>query len=256
MNTKKTHNETAWDKKVDDNISWTVPVSQNIIKKAKKGEFALSLGGNIPVPREWLPDELLGLKVLCLASGGGQQGPIFAAAGCDVTVVDISQKQLERDNMVAQRDSLTIKTIKTDMADLSMINSSSFDLIFCPVSLTYVEDTMPVFKECYRVLKSGGSFLLGFTNPHIYVFDGNTYDKGVYIAANKLPFNSFDELTEEEIAEFLAAKKATEYSHTMETLIGNQLDCGFAITGFFESGDNDSIKDYFSKYYNTKAIKI
>ncbi len=42
----------------------------------------------------------------------------------------------------------------------------------------------------------------------------------------------------------------------MKTLIGNQVDCGFVITGFFESGDTDGIKDYFSKYYNTKAVKI
>ena len=35
-----------------------------------------------------------GLKVLCLASGGGQQGPILAAIGADVTVFDNSQGQL------------------------------------------------------------------------------------------------------------------------------------------------------------------
>ncbi len=256
MNTKQTHNELAWDKKADENIRWTVPVSTTIVNKAKKGEFSLSLGGNPPMPRDWLPEKLEGLRVLCLASGGGQQGPIFAALGCDVTVLDISQKQLERDIMVGHRDKLQIKTVKSDMANLSMFEDNYFDVIFCPVSLTYVEDTLPVFRECYRVLRVGGSFLLGFTNPHIYIFDGNAYDKGVYVASNKLPYNSFDEMDKDEAKEFIAAKKAVEYSHTVKDLIGNQLDCGFAITGFFESGDSDGIKDFFSKYYNTKAVKL
>ncbi|MDQ0256328.1 2-polyprenyl-3-methyl-5-hydroxy-6-metoxy-1,4-benzoquinol methylase [Evansella vedderi] len=50
-----------------------------------------------------------GLKILCLPSGGGQQGPILAAAGADVTVIDISKKQLEQDGKVAKRDGLTLK---------------------------------------------------------------------------------------------------------------------------------------------------
>lgn len=53
------------------------------------------------IPKNWFPT-LEGLKILCLASGGGQQGPILAAAGADVTVVDISQKQLEQDIYVAK----------------------------------------------------------------------------------------------------------------------------------------------------------
>ncbi|MBJ6950298.1 SAM-dependent methyltransferase, partial [Vibrio cholerae] len=63
------------------------------------------------VPRDWFPKSLNGLKILCLASGGGHQAPVLAAAGADVTVTDISKKQLEQDEKVAKRDGLTLKTV-------------------------------------------------------------------------------------------------------------------------------------------------
>jgi hypothetical protein len=54
---------------------------------------------------------LAGIEVLCLASGGGQQGPILAAAGAKVTVFDNSANQLVQDRLVADRDGLTIETV-------------------------------------------------------------------------------------------------------------------------------------------------
>ncbi len=257
MNSNYNVNESAWDKKVDDGAVWTLTISSKEIEQAKKGDIRLNLGGNINIPLDWLPKDIKGKKVLCLASGGGQQAPIFSAIGCETTVLDISEKQLEQDILVAKRDNLIINTVKGDMCDLSMFANDSFDIVFCPVSVTYIADTLPVFKECYRILKQGGSFMLGTVNPHIYAFDGAIYDEGVYTVSNKLPFNSLDELSEQERKEFLQNKNAIEYSHTMQTLIGNQTDCGFAIVGFFESNDDkDGIGDYFAKFYNTKAIKI
>ncbi len=245
-------NENAWDKKVDDGAIWTIAISSEELEKVKNGDTS-ALG----IPKDWLPENIKAKKVLCLASGGGQQGPIFATLGCDTTVLDFSEKQLEQDILVAKRDNLKIKTVKGDMCDLSMFESNSFDLILCPVSVTYISDTMPVFKECSRILKQGGIFIFSAVNPHIYAFDGSTYDDGIFTVVNKLPFNSLDELNEEESKEFLVSKNAIEYSHTMQTLIGNQTECGFAIVGFFESNDEkDDICKYFSKFYTTKAIKI
>ena len=53
--------------------------------------------GYEPVPRHWFPASIKGTALLCLASGGGQQGPVLAAAGADVTVFDTSPRQLGRD---------------------------------------------------------------------------------------------------------------------------------------------------------------
>src|SRR5690349_2503315 len=45
--------------------------------------------------------ELAGLRVLGLATGGGQQTAAFALLGAQVTVVDLSAEQLARDQRVA-----------------------------------------------------------------------------------------------------------------------------------------------------------
>jgi hypothetical protein len=50
--------------------------------------------GHEPVDRSWLPTDLTGKDVLCLASGGGPQGPILAAAGARVTVFDNLPRQI------------------------------------------------------------------------------------------------------------------------------------------------------------------
>lgn len=74
-----------------------------IIFRLKKGALEVSLTSAKKVPVDWFPP-LRGQKILGLASGGGQQGPVFAAHGADVTIVDISEKQLESERAVADRE--------------------------------------------------------------------------------------------------------------------------------------------------------
>lgn len=248
-------NELAWDKKVINNNPWSIPVTKEEIERAKKGVFNIKLTAHKDVPRNWFPEELKNKKILCLASGGGQQGPILAAAGAIVTVFDISNNQLKQDEKVAKENNLMISTIQGDMRYLDCFKNNYFDLVFCPVSVTYIPDVIPVFKECYRVLKTGGHFLFGTTNPLIYLFNNKKYDKCIFEVSNKLPFNSLDELNEEEKIDFLNNKEAIEYSHTLESLIGGQTSAGFNIDDFYEDVDNDGICKYTSKYFATKAIK-
>src|SRR5689334_5943264 len=111
-------NKKAWDKLVEKKDRWTQPVSPEVIAKARKGELKLLLTPATHVPRTWYPKDLKGCKTLCLASGGGQQGPTLAAAGADVTVFDNSPKQLEQDRFVAEREGLQLKTVEGDMRDL------------------------------------------------------------------------------------------------------------------------------------------
>ena len=99
------HNRIAWDKQVEWGNPWTIPAGPDTIAAARRGQWGILLTPTKPVPKAWFP-ELEGCDLLCLASGGGQQGPILAAAGAAVTVFDNSPAQLARDRAVAERDGL------------------------------------------------------------------------------------------------------------------------------------------------------
>ncbi|WP_312505631.1 class I SAM-dependent methyltransferase, partial [Bacillus luti] len=147
-------NSNAWDKKVEEGSRYTQFVSSEVIEKSKSGEWEITVTTEKSVPRDWFPKSLEGLKILCLASGGGQQAPVLAAAGADVTVTDISKKQLEQDEKVAERDGLTLKTVQGDMSDLSDFEDEYFDIVVNPVSNLFVKDVHLVWNEISRVLKN------------------------------------------------------------------------------------------------------
>ena len=68
------HNRAAWDREVDRGNEWTRPVGPDVIARARTGDWSVVLIGYEPVPRDWFPADITGTVVLCLASGGGQQG--------------------------------------------------------------------------------------------------------------------------------------------------------------------------------------
>ncbi len=164
-------NRKIWDKKSENNNNWTIPVTTEMINRAKKGDWNIVLTPAKPVPKNWFPENIQGKKILCLASGGGQQGPILAAVGADVTVFDNSKKQLEKDEFVAKRYNLNIKTVQGNMQDLSVFKDESFDCIIHPWSNGYVNDVLPIWRECARILKKKGLLLTGFGNPIEYLFN-------------------------------------------------------------------------------------
>lgn len=114
------YNRAAWDREVEDSNEWTQPVGPEAIGRASAGDWSVVLIGYHAVPRDWFPAELVGVEILCLASGGGQQGPVLSAAGAAVTVLDNSPRQLGRDREVATREGLTLRTVLGDMRDLSV----------------------------------------------------------------------------------------------------------------------------------------
>ena len=122
----RAYNRNAWNRYVDGGESlWTQPVSPEIIARARKGDFSIVLTEQKPVPCEWFPP-LNGLDTLCLASGGGQQGPVLAAAGSNVTVFDNSPRQLDQDRFVAEREGLTnLKTVTCVTCPYSMTSHST-----------------------------------------------------------------------------------------------------------------------------------
>lgn len=248
-------NREAWDKKADKGHVWSTPVSREVIQDAKKGRWDIVLTPIKPVPRNWFPESLEGKKVLCLASGGGQQGPVLSAAGADVTVFDNSIQQLRLDETVAQRDDLKIKTVQGDMKDLSVFEDETFDLIVHPWSNGFVDTVLPVWKEAYRVLKKGGALLSGFGNPIEYIFDLKSLNNGEFVVRHTIPYSDLTSISEEEFME-LSSDDGVVFGHTLHDQIQGQIDAGFLIAGFYEDKGGTALDNYIDSAIATKAIKL
>ena len=196
------------------------------VKKAKNGEWGVYLIPTKTVPHEWF-GEMRGKKILGLASGGGQQMPIFAALGAKCTVLDYSEKQLESERMVAQREGYDITIVRADMTKRLPFDDNSFDLIFHPVSNCYVYAVLPIWRECARVLKPGGRLLAGLDNGFNYAFDE---DETKII--NTLPFNPLED--EDQMRQLQKDDSGIQFSHTAHEQLTGQLKAGLQLLDLYE----------------------
>ena len=253
----RSYNRDAWNREVEGGENrWTQPVTHEIIQQARQGEFNILLTENIPVPHRWYPP-LQGADVLCLASGGGQQGPVLAARGANVTVFDNSPGQLKQDQLVAEREALTLKTVEGDAADLSVFADESFDMIFNPVSTVFMPDVRVVWRECSRVLRRGGILMTGSMNPVHYIFDLFKADEGILEVAYSIPYSDLISLSEEDREEYLSKGLPLEFGHSLTDLLGGQCAAGLVITDLFEDYMMDSpVHNYHPSYIATRALKL
>jgi len=252
------------DRWIDDGIVWGQPISHETFVKAQNGDWEVGLAFNI-IPKDWfLPyinlhnNRLDGVKLLGLASGGGQQMPLFAANGADCTILDYSDRQLASEKLVAERENYQINIVKADMSKRFPFEDNYFDVIYHPLSNSYIEDVYHVWNECYRVLKYGGILLAGMDNGINFLFD-DLYEENIsedtkLIAVNKMPFNPlndpvlYDKMMEDD--------DGIEFGHTLDEQIGGQLKAGFLLTHLSESREPSGlIAQYFPQFISTRAIK-
>lgn len=228
---------------------WGQPISHEVYEKAKAGDWFVLLTPIRPVPKDWFC-KMQGAKILGLASGGGQQMPIFAALGAKCTVLDYSNAQINSERLVAQREGYEIDIVQADMTKPLPFPDESFDLIFHPVSNCYVEDVYPIWKECFRVLRRGGILLAGLDNGINFVFDD---DQKTF--KYKLPYNP---LADEELyRKSIENGWGIQFSHTIEEQIGGQLKAGFILKDIYQDTDASGNLYNFNVplYYATMAVK-
>ena len=215
------HNRAAWDR--------LAKKQDRLAKPARDVDFANPLQ-SVDGPG-WLGGDIRGKRVLCLAAGGGRQGPIYAAAGAIVTVVDISPAMLELDRAVAAERDIQLTTIEASMDDLGMLANDSFDLVIHPVSTCYVPDVNPVYREVARVLSAGGIYISQHKQPTSLQATIAPDQSGFrlehrYYKTDPLPPSPHPNLIRED--------GTLEYIHRWEQLLGAMCRAGLVIEDITE----------------------
>ena len=219
-------NAATIDRWIEQGWEWGKPIDHETYLRALHGEWDVLLTPLKPVPHEWFGN-LKGKKVLGLASGGGQQMPVFTALGAECTVFDYSGKQLESERLVAEREEYSIGIVRGDMTKPLPFADEAFDLIFHPVSNCYVKDVKAIWKECWRVLKPGGTLLAGVDHYINYIVDDSERN-----IVNSLPFDPL--VNGEHRKQLEKADAGFQFSHTLEEQINGQLEAGFTLLELYE----------------------
>ena len=242
-------NSKTIDQWCQDGWEWGKPISHQVYQKALEGEWGVYLTPTKIVPHSWF-GPLRGKRVLGLASGGGQQMPVFAALGAECTVMDYSARQCESEELVAKREGYKISIIQGDMTKVFPFDDGSFDLIFHPVSNCYVEKVEPVFRECCRVLAPGGILLCGLDIGMNYAFN----EEETALAA-PLPYNPLK--NPQLYQESLAKGWGIQFSHTIGEQLGGQLEAGFRLTHLYDdtNGSGNLHLHNIPSFIATRAVK-
>jgi len=220
------HNRQAWDQRARDRQRFTRPVKDEELKDPLK----------VVDPRGWLGGNITGRRVLCVASGGGRHGPLYAAAGAFVTVNDVSDLQLETDRQVAAARHMEIRTVCSPMDQLPL-DDAAFDIVIHPVATCYIPDITTAFREVARVLRPGGIYIAQHKTPTSMQADTRRSPRGYELVA---PYYRKTHEPLPEVTGSLHREAGTkEFLHRWEQIIGGMCRCGFVIEDLSEPYHGD-----------------
>lgn len=183
----------------------------------------------------WLGGSISGQRVLCLAAGGGRQSSLYAAAGADVTVVDLSGAMLELDRRTAAERGYSMRVLQTSMEDLSGLSDGEFDIVMHPVSTCYVPSLAPVYGEVARVTRPGGLYISQHKQPLNLQTDYQRSAGGYHIRHEYYRDTPVPPPSESSpVVNRLRENGAIEFLHRWEDLVGLMCRSGFVIEDLIE----------------------
>lgn len=252
LDASRANNQQAWDRMARSGHTLTAPATALELQNPLK---VIDASG-------WLAGGIRGWKVLCLAAGGGRHGPLYAAAGADVTVVDLSSAMLERDREVAAEYGLAMQTIQTSMDQLQMLATATFDLVIHPVSTCYLPSVAQLFPEVARVTKPQGLYISQHKQPinlqaSLTTYTGHYAIEHAYYDPRPVPPATAPSLLRE--------PGTQEYVHSWNDLLGGICRSGFVVEDVSEPnyGRTDALPGSFghrchfiAPYLRIKARRI
>ena len=211
-------NRRLWESEVEKGCGYTTPwldLDAEVLRRFAAGELE-------PVPEplaDLYPGEIFrdveGERVLCLASGGGQQSAVFGLLGARVAVVDFAEGQLEGDRRAARHYGYEVEAVRADMRDLSRFERGAFRRVYQAESLAYVPSAREVYRQVARVLEPGGLYRVPCNQPVAFAtaWDGEGYR------------------IETPYAERIQRRDdgGIEFRHDMSELLGGLVESGFRI---------------------------
>lgn len=222
------YNLERWNAMVEANAIFTRPILNLDLQTARDH-----------IDEEGVFGDVAGKNVLCLASGGGQQSVCFALLGANVTVFDMSKKQLDRDREAAELYNLKTEIVQGDMRDLSGFEEASFDIVYHAYSINFVPDAKAVFREVARVLRSKGIYHFNCANPFFIAlkqadWNGEGYVlKSPYIEGAEIEYEDESWVFRDETPE-KAIKPCREFRHNLSTLVNGLIENDFTILKILE----------------------
>ena len=213
-------NSRAWDALARGNDGLTLP--------ARDEDFADPLGTVDPLG--WLGGNIRGKRLLCLAAGGGRHSALYAAAGAEVTVLDISPEMLARDRAVAVERRLNVRVVQGSMDDLSMFAPGEFDIVIHPVSTCYVPNVAAVYHEVARVARGGAMYISQHKSPVSLQAEIAPTGEGYRLIE---PYYRRGPLSSAAPGR-LRERGTLEYLHRWEELLGGMCRAGFVIEDLVE----------------------
>jgi SAM-dependent methyltransferase len=220
------HNREIWDKRVR-RRDW-------YIDTATEPDFNHPLA--VVDQCGWLGGDVTGKRLLCLAAGGGRHSVLFASAGAQVTVFDLSPRMLELDRNVAAQRRLDIRVVEGSMDDLTMFADGSFDIVVQPVSTCYVPDLAPVYREVARVLVADGVYVSQHKQPVSLQAEDVPSARGYLLNE---PYYRTGPLPSALEGSWHRETGALEFLHRWDQLLGTLCRSGFVIEDVAEPRHGD-----------------
>jgi SAM-dependent methyltransferase len=241
-------NRQRWNDLARANVEYTIPFLDYTVEEARQR-----------IGRHGILADLKGQRVLCLASGGGQDTAAFGLLGADVTILDLSDVQLERDRQAAEHHGYPIAIHQGDMRDLSRFEAATFDVVWQVYSINFVPSVEPVIEGVRRVLKPGGIYLLQFANPFVMTVDEDAWDGKAYPLKDPYLdgedtlriFPDWD-VTQPD-GTLLKLPGPHEYRHALSTLMNALASRGFTLLGLWEWMRSDENPEPGSWAYFTRV---